>query len=114
MAEYTMLINFVASLILTISFTAFIIFIFGRPNSKLNTMPWYKTFLVKFGLCFCTAGALMNALTFSNPPWTETILNVGLAMVFSWAAYFHYVEFVCLPKPELKQLKTKKKTKTKK
>lgn len=112
MAEYTMLINFVASLILTISFTAFIIFIFGRPNSKINAMPWYKTLLVKFGLCFCTAGALLNALTFSNPPWTEIVLNVGLAMVFSWAAYFHYVEFVCLPK--IKQSKTKKKTKTKK
>jgi len=113
MAEYTMLINFISSLILTISFTAFIIFIFGRPNSKLNTMPWYKTFLVKFGLCFCTAGALLNALTFSNPPWTEVLLNAGLAMVFSWAAYFHYIEFVCVKEP-VKTQKTKKKTKIKK
>jgi drug/metabolite transporter (DMT)-like permease len=82
MEEYTTLINFVANLILTFSFTAFIIFIFGRPNSKLNTMPWYKTFLVKFGLCFCTAGALLNALSFSNPSLTQLILNCGLAIVF--------------------------------
>ena len=41
MEGYTMLINFVASIILTISFTAFIIFVFGRPNSKLNEMPWW-------------------------------------------------------------------------
>lgn len=108
-----MLINFVASLILTISFTAFVIFIFGRPNSKLNDMPWYKTFLVKVGLCFCTAGALLNALTFSNPPWTEIVLNSGLAMVFSWAAYFHYTEFVCVKKEVTKSSKRKKKIKAK-
>lgn len=113
MQEYTMLINFVASLILTISFTAFVIFIFGRPNSKLNTMPWYKTVLVKVGLCFCTAGALLNALTFSNPPWTEMVLNSGLAMVFSWAAYFHYTEFVCVKEQAVKTTKRKKKIKAK-
>jgi len=113
MEGYTMLINFVASIILTISFAAFIIFIFGRPNSKLNEMPWYKTFLVKAGLCFCTAGALLNALTFSDPPWTEIVLNAGLAMVFSWAAYFHYVEFVCVKQPIQKANKRKKKSKSK-
>lgn len=107
-------INFISSLILTLSFTAFIIFIFGRPNSKLNDMPWYKTVLVKLGLCFCTAGALLNALTFSDPPWTEVVLNTGMAMVFSWAAYFHYKQFVCLPKSQIKSLKPKKKSKTKK
>lgn len=104
-----MLINFISNLVLVISFTAFIIFVFGRPDSKLNSMPWYKTFLVKFGLCFCTGGALLNALTFSSPPWTEVLLNLGLAMVFAWAAYFHYVEFVCVTKKKPKKVKVTKK-----
>lgn len=109
-----MFVNFVSSLILAISSTAFIIFAFGNPSSKLNLMPWYKTFLVKFGFCFCTAGALLNALTFSNPPWTEVVLNSGLAMIFVWAARFLYVEFVCEPKPPVKVEKVKKKSKSKK
>jgi len=105
MQEYTMLINFVANLILTLSFTAFIIFIFGRADGKLNQMPWYKTLPVKAGLGFCTAGSLFNVLTFNNPEWTQVSLNAGLAMVFAWAAYFHYVEFVCIKKTEVKRKK---------
>jgi hypothetical protein len=110
MQEYTMLINFVANLILTLSFTAFIIFIFGRGDSKLNQMPWYATLPVKAGLGFCTAGSLFNALTFSNPDLAQVCLNAGLAMVFAWAAYFHYVEFVCVKKTKVK---TKRKIKRK-
>jgi hypothetical protein len=42
----------------------------------------------------CSAGALLNAITFSNPPWSEVLLNGGLCVVFMWAAWFHYVRFV--------------------
>ena len=105
MQEYTMLINFVANLILTLSFTAFIIFVFGREESKINKMPWYKTFLVKLGLVMCTVASLLNALMFQRSPWSEVMLNAGLAMVFAWAAYFHYIEFVCVKKPEVKRKK---------
>jgi hypothetical protein len=110
MQEYTMLINFVANLILTLSFTAFIIFIFGRGDSKLNQMPWYATLPVKVGLGFCTAGSLFNALSFNHPEWTQVCLNAGLAMVFAWAAVFHYMEFICMKKTKVK---TKKKIKRK-
>lgn len=110
MEEYTMLINFVANLMLTLSFTAFIIFVFGRETGKINKMPWYKTFLVKLGLVVCTVAALLNALMFQQVPWSEVMLNAGLAMVFAWAAYFHYVEFVCVKKTKVK---TKRKIKRK-
>jgi len=108
-----MLINFVSNLILTLSFTGFIIFVFGRKNGKLNDMPWYKSLPVKGGLGLCTAGALFNALTFSTPDWSQVILNMGLAAVFAWAAYFHYVEFVCVNKVSVKSPKQKRKIKRK-
>lgn len=104
-----MLINFISSLILCVAFTFFIIFIFGSAHGKLNKMPWYRAYLVKLGLCFCTTGALLNALTFSNPPWTEVMLNAGLALVFSWAAFFHYKEFICIPQKKIKKKKLTKK-----
>ena len=113
MEEYKMPLNFMASLVLTFSFTAFIIFVFGRTSSKLHSLPFWKTIFVKTALAFCTAGALLNALTFSDPPWSEVILNVGLALLFSWAASFHFCHFVKLDKEEVKKTRKKKATKYK-
>ncbi len=31
----------------------------------------------------------LNVLTLSDPPLTEIVLNVGLAMTFVWAYLFH-------------------------
>ncbi len=107
MEDFKMLINFASNLILCLSFTAFIIFVFGRADGKLNQMPWYKTIAVNVGLGVCTAGALFSALTLDNPNWPQVVLNLGLATTFAWAAYFHYVEFVCVKEKP----KTKRKTK---
>jgi len=102
--EYTMLINFVCNIILCIAFTLFIIFVFGRPTSKMHTLGGAQSLGVKIGLAFCTVGALLNALTFSDPPISELILNIGLATLFTWAAWFHYFHFV--------KIKSKKATRT--
>lgn len=87
-------INFAASIGLTGLMAAFLIFLFGRENSFVYKMPGYKTIALKAGLAMCTAGALMNAVTMSNPPWTEVLLNTGLATLFGWATWFHYGRFV--------------------
>lgn len=95
-----MWLNFAANIILTIAFMMFMIFVFGRTNSKIYNLPWYKTIAVKVGLATCTIGAALNALTFSDPMPSEIILNVGLALLFSWAAVFHYHAFVVPYKQE--------------
>ena len=87
-------INFVASIILTGAFMLFLVFLFGRTNSRIYQLPCYKTIAAKIGLAVCTCGALLNAITFSNPPWSEVVLNSGLAILFSWASWFHYKTFV--------------------
>jgi protein-S-isoprenylcysteine O-methyltransferase Ste14 len=110
MEDYKMPINFVSSLVLTFAFTAFIIFIFGRESSKLNKLSFWNSICVKIALALCTAGALFNALTYSNPPWSEVILNIGLAILFTWASWFHFFHFV---KPERKKTKKTKMTKYK-
>lgn len=104
--------NFAASIGMTLSLGSFLIFVFGRDNSLAHRLPAYKTWMLKTGLSMCSAGALLNAVTFSNPGWSEVLLNGGLCVVFAWAAWFHYNRFV---KPWQKDEKgSKKKAKTKK
>lgn len=104
--DYKVLINFICNLVLTGAFTVFLIFVFGRKNSKLYKLPFYKTIALKIGLAGCTTGALINCLSFSDLPWSQVLLNCGLAVLFCWAAYFHYSEFVSI-KPKKRKKKTK-------
>lgn len=113
MEHFRMPINFVSCLVLSFAFALFMIFLFGRTNSKIYQLPWYKTIAVKVGMAMCASGALLNVFTFSDPPWSEVVLNVGLAFTFAWASWFHYKTFVipykngtCTP-----QLPFKKKSK---
>jgi len=87
-------INFAASISLSGLMAAFLIFLFGRSNSVVYKLPGYKTLALKAALAMCTAGALLNAVTVSNPAWSEVVLNTGLAILFAWAAWFHYGQFV--------------------
>lgn len=107
--DILVLINLIANLILTLAFMLFMIFVFGRKNSKIYNLPWYKTIAAKIGLAVCGMGALLNTLTVSNPPASEIMLNVGLACLFTWASVFHYSAFVvpykqqCMDAPKAKR-----------
>ena len=86
--------NLASNAVLTMSFASFIIFVFGRNNSIIHKFSLPKSLALKTGLSLCTIGALYNALTFSDPPLSEVILNTGLATLFTWAALFHHERFV--------------------
>lgn len=111
MDSFLLVLNFICSLLLSLAFAVFMIFVFGRSSSKLYKFPTWKTSILKVGFSLCTAGALLNALTLSNPPASEVLLNFGLTVVMVWAAYFHYVEYVLVDK-SVKNI-THKKIKTK-
>lgn len=87
-------VNFAANIILCAAFAAFLIFIFGRENSIIYKLKGVSTIFLKVGLSMCSTAALLNIITMSNPTWTEILLNVGLAILFTWSAWFHYVRFV--------------------
>ena len=91
--EILMLINAFANVVITLAMTAFIIFVFGR-FSMLDKLPKYQILTIRIGLCMTAAGSLFNFLTLSTPPFSEVLLNLGLAVVFLWAAIFHYNYFV--------------------
>lgn len=95
-----LIVNFSSNIILFIAFTSFVIFVFGRTNSKIHKLPWYKVIALRIGLAFVTCASLLNAFTLSNPEWSEVLLNLGLAILMTWAAVFHYFEFVVPYKSE--------------
>lgn len=92
-AVYTPLtvINVASNAIIGLSIILFIISVFGNPEHSV----WEnkaRAYLCKIGLGICGCGALMNVLTFSTPPLTEVILNVGLAMNLTWLALWQHDE----------------------
>jgi hypothetical protein len=88
-----LIINAIANLIIAVSVSAFISFVFGRM-SLLDKVSKIESLIVKIALCLIASGSFFSFLTLSNPQETEVVLNVGLAFLFTWAALFHYKYFV--------------------
>lgn len=99
MTDFPIFLNAGCNAIIFLSMLMFIIFVFGRRNSKVYKYGDAQAFFLKFGLVFICLGSFLNILTFSNPPYTELVLNVGLAAVFLWGAIFHYIVFVIKKEP---------------
>lgn len=86
-------INLLCNIILCGAGTLFFLALFTHKSSIVHKWPILHHWTLKFGLSAFIAGSLFNILTLSTPPWTEIVLNVGLALIFSWASYFHYKVF---------------------
>ena len=87
-------INLIANVMVTISVTFFIIGVFGRRSRVIESMPIAEQYFLRVALSTLAAGSLLNVLTFSTPHVTEVILNVGVGLLFTWAAWFHWKYFV--------------------
>ena len=88
------IINLIANVMVTISVTFFIIGVFGRRSRVIESMPIGEQYFLRVALSTLAAGSLLNVLTFSTPHATEVILNVGVGLLFTWAAWFHWKYFV--------------------
>ena len=87
------LINAFCNVVICISVCAFMVFVFGRLDVTAKFGAIQKL-IVKSGLALIAAGSLFNFITMSRPPFTEILMNIGLAVLFLWAAVFHYTYFV--------------------
>jgi hypothetical protein len=67
--------------------------LYGNSSSVVHKWPLIHHWSLRVGLSAFVAGAFLNALTLSNPPVTEVLMNVGLALIFIWAVIFHYRKF---------------------
>ena len=84
-----LIINSFASLVITVTIVILIIDIYTSDSSPLSRYPLFKTFHVKAGLSLTAAGSLFNVLIGSTPAWSEVVLNIGLAFLFSWILLFY-------------------------
>lgn len=82
------LLNAVASGIIAVSITGFIAMLQAEGN-PISRMPFVVRGWIKVSLAVVAAGALMNVLSLSTPAWSEIVLNIGLAGLFSWAFFWH-------------------------
>lgn len=82
-------VNELANAVMMVSVIMFYIYIYGDASKVVHRWSFVGHWTLKFGLIGIILGSLLNVLTFSNPPLTEVVLNVGLAMTFVWAYLFH-------------------------
>jgi hypothetical protein len=91
--ELIVIINAIANLILTVSVAAFMTFLFGRCG-MIYRISKIEQWTVKIGLAGMAAGSLFNFFKMEKPSGSEALLHCGLAVIFVWAAIFHYNHFV--------------------
>ncbi len=88
----TVLINSIANIIICLSVSLFMVFVFSA-SSKMQQLHLLERNIIKIGLAVTAAGSLLNFLTLYTPNITEIILNCGLAVIFSWGVWFHFKYF---------------------
>jgi hypothetical protein len=86
------LINAVANCTTAFSALGLLIHIFGDPDNTVWDNK-VKAWLAKAGLSITACGAISNLLTFSTPPITEVILNVGISITFFWLNWWQWEMF---------------------
>jgi hypothetical protein len=94
------LINSIANLVVCISIVVLIVDIYTSASSPISRYPMFKTFHVKAGLSLTAAGSLFNVLVDFTPAWSEAILNIGLAFLFSWILIF-YQRYFKIERPRI-------------
>jgi hypothetical protein len=85
--------NGAANTLIALGGIAFVLFVFGRPESKIYESPKIAK-MMKLGLSLVSVGAILNIVTFSTPPISEIVLNFGLGLTFMLAAIWHFQTFV--------------------
>jgi hypothetical protein len=98
-------INAIANCTTAVSALGLLIHIFGDPSNEI----WdnrIKAWLAKIGLSVTTCGAVSNAITLSDPPPTEIILNCGIAITLFWLSWWQWELFKEM-QSKLKQMENK-------
>lgn len=104
--------NAAANFVAFVGSLFFIIFLFGKSDSKVNQFPLLQHWIIKIGLCTMCAGALFSTMAYPIVVWQQLTRNVGLAMVMVWGATFHWKYFMTKPEPKKRVIKRAVKSKT--
>ena len=89
--EAIKLINNISDLIIAISLVFFLYFVY-EENGTIQKLSYLERGFVRVALSLGASGSLYDALTCSNN--ASVLIHVSFAMIFCWAAYFHYKYFI--------------------
>ena len=87
-----MIFNVIANVVIAISVAGFMVML-QEPSNPVAKMPFLLRNWIKISLAVTSGGALLNVLTLSTPAYSEIILNLGLAGLFSWSYFWHLKMF---------------------
>lgn len=120
--EFLQVVNILANLGICTGITLFFVLLYGNEHSIVHKWPVLKHWSLKISLVSIIAASAWNAMntiyfdmiprhgmvidTIHTPPG-EIILNIGFAILFCWAVYFHKYHFLKIA--PLKRAATKKK-----
>ena len=82
-------INEASNLVMCVSVIMMYVYLYGDKTKVVHKWSFVGHWTLKLGLIGIICGSALNVLTLSDPPMTEVVLNVGLAMTFVWAYLFH-------------------------
>jgi|APFre7841882793_1041355.scaffolds.fasta_scaffold105259_2 hypothetical protein len=89
--EAIKIINNISDLIIAISLVFFLYFVY-QENGKIQQLSYLERGFVRVALSLGASGSLYDALSCSNN--AAVLIHVSFAMIFCWAAYFHYQYFI--------------------
>lgn len=90
----TDIINCLVNVWLAFCTLLFYVMLYGDESKVVHRWSFVGHWSLRGGLILLIVGAAWNALTWRNSILSETVLNVGLASVFTWAYLFHRKMFV--------------------
>ena len=76
--------------------SSFVVLLYGRENSLVHTWPRWRSLSLKAALSMVCGGHLLATFNDKPTPIGEILLNGGLAVLWVWAAVFHYQHFLRL------------------
>lgn len=89
-------INAIANVLITLGGLAFYVMLFtkiGDGVKQIDRFSKVSYYAIKVSLALVVAGAFMNVLFLTTPPFTEVVMNCGLGGIFMWAALWHGKKF---------------------
>lgn len=93
------ILNFIANTTILVCGGMFYIMLFsniGKGYKAIEKVPAMEHWLVKVSLAFTATGALLSIITLSKPSFSQIVMNLGIGVLFVWAAIFHGKRFKVL------------------
>lgn len=89
--ETIKVINNISDLIIAISLVFFLYFVY-QENGMIQKLSLLERAFVRIALSLGSSASLYDALSCTNR--ASVLIHVSFAMIFCWAAYFHYKYFI--------------------